>query len=385
MILLLAACRVPAPGIAVNADRVRAITQAIAELRQRDFATPPRVEVLDRDAMAAAVTRVRARDESLRILRVRSIVDRAFGDPWTTDPLGAVRKLPTDNSFGVYSPSDDTLFLSRARLETPVVPDLGEFLRDGQTLADVVIIHELAHAWQHRHFPALFAPSDDIDRWETQHALIEGDAEVTTVALLQHGVDERALDSYQQLRQRMATTAGQEPARNRDWQFRYACTPRYLAGIVRSGGWKTLNELLDRPPRATGALLEPDAWSAAAADDPPFACPEGWDRAVDTRIGAFQIPPLLRMLPKTMLGAAGWRADRLQVCVRGEDVRWRWTTHWRSEATARDFAAAARAHLQRQHPAVHLSDGDAIHISPLSWLERRGRTVVVADGRAAAS
>ena len=384
-LILLAGCRQRLlSGAGVDPDRVRAIEQAIAQLRGRPFGASAHVDVLDRDAMAATVMRLRERDENLHILRIRSIVDRAFGDPWTTDPIGAMRRLPADNAFAVYSPSDDTLFLSRARLESAATIDLREFVHGGQTLAELVVTHELAHAWQHRHFPALFAVTDDIDEWETQHALIEGDAEVTTLALMEHAVDDHALDTYQRLRQRMAAAAGQQPESNRDWQLRYAYTPRYLSRIVRERGWAGLNAFLDDPPRATAAILEPLAQAQLdSSGDQQFLCPAGWQYAADTRIGAFQIPPLLRMSPKTTLEMAGWRGDRLQICVRGDDLQWRWHTRWDSEAAATSFVAAVRAHLQRQHPQVTFGEGDSVRVSPVSWIERRGRVVSVADGRVA--
>lgn len=362
---------------------MEAIQEAIATLRGRPFGSPPYVAILDGEAMADTVMRLRMEDDSLRILRIRAVVDRAFGDPWTLDPAGAMRRLPTNAAFGIYSPSDDTLFLSRARLQSSLAIDLRDFLRDGQALAELVITHELAHAWQHWHFSSLFAPTDDIDRWETQHALLEGDAEVTTLALTRHAVDAHAVDEYVRFRRRMATVAGQQPDTNRDWQLRYDLTTRHLCNVVRERSWKGLNAFLDDPPRATATLFEPNLVLQDDADD-PLACATGWDLAVDTAIGAFQIPPLLKM-SKALLAAGGWRNDRLQICVRGEDFQWRWVTRWDSDDAATNFFDAARAHFQRQHPGATQAAANRIDLSPVQWLERRDRIVQMADSSVSAS
>ncbi|MBI3387866.1 MAG: hypothetical protein HY027_09010 [Deltaproteobacteria bacterium] len=327
----------------VNADRVAAIEQAIATLRGRPFVPAANVAVLDSAAMGAVVTRLRLSDDSRRILGIWATIDHAFGDD-QTDALDSVRRLPTDTSFGVYSPADDTVFIARARLDTSLAIGLREFLSGGQALAEIVLTHELAHAWQRRHFAALFAPTTDVDEWTAHQAVIEGDAEVTTLALTQHAIDAGALEAYLAMRRRMAVAAGQHPDTNRDWQLRYDRATRALCDVARGRGWAALNALLANPPETTAAILDPEAATSTATDaiDEPLTCPVGWDRAVDTGVGAFHIPPLLQLKTGPLLAMDGWRSDRLQICVRAEssDFAWRWQSRWADDAAAERFHMA---------------------------------------------
>jgi hypothetical protein len=377
-------------GTGVDSARVSEIQDAIARLRGMPFRPPARIEVLDGEAMRATELRLRESDDSLHILRIWSVIDRAFGDPWKHSPAQAARELPRGTSFGVYSPSDDVLFLSRPRLQSSSGPDLRGFVEDGQALAEIVITHELAHAWQHRHFPLLFAPTSDVDRWDTQHALLEGDAEVTTLALTQGSVSQESVRAYLRLRYRMAESAGQHPHENRDWQLRYDRATRYLSAVVRREGWKGLNALQTRPPSSTAAILQTDfgdqlRQAAVARDEEGMTCPRGWRLAVDTAVGAFGAPSLLKLGSPPPLAIAGWRYDRLQICLRdgSEDFIMYWRTRWDSDAAATAFYEAALAHLQRRHPGAAPAMQDRFYVFPNAWLERRGRLVVMADSNLA--
>lgn len=377
----------------VDADRVAAIEQAIATLRGQPFVPAANVAVLDPAAMSAVVTHLRLSDDSLRILGIWAVIDRAFGDD-STDALDAVRRLPTDTSFGVYSPADDTLFIARARLDRSWAIGLRDFLTGGQIVAEVVLTHELAHAWQRRHFAALFAPTTDVDEWTAHQAVIEGDAEVTTLALTQHAIDAGALEAYLVMRRRMAVSAGQHPDTNRDWQLRYDRATRVLCAVARGRGWVALNAVLANPPTTTAAILDPVATDSTTTDaiDEPLTCPAGWDRAVDTGVGAFHIPPLLQIKTSPLLAMDGWRSDRLQICVRAEsnDFAWRWQSRWDNDAAAERFYMAGRRHLQRRYPSIDVATDvatdvarDSVRASPARWIARRGRSVMMVDSSVA--
>ncbi len=363
-------------GPEVDSARLLDIQHRIAALRGLPFAPAARVEVLDAAAMSATVTRLRESEDSLRILRVWSQIDAAFGDPWTKTPAQAARELPTNNSYGVYSPSDDTLFLSRDRLG-PLEEGLAIHRRE---LIEIVLTHELAHAWQHRHFPALFEPTGDVDCFATRHALLEGDAEVTTLALTEGGTDDAALERYLRFRHAMAVAAGQHPDSNRDWQLRYEKALRFLVGVVRRDGWKGLNALLLEPPTETAAVLAPETASCAAAVPvDSFACPAGWRLVADTAVGSFGMPPLLGIKPAP-LAMSGWCGDRLQVCVRdgSADTAWRWASRWRTSDDAARFAAAVRDHLRRRHPEL-AGEGGSLRPAPACWVVQQGADVIAAD------
>jgi len=377
VVLPLVGCgeRLVAPSI--EPARVLEIERRIAALRGLPFDPPARVEVLDPTQMSATVTRLRESDDSLRILRVWSQIDGAFGDPWKVTPLEAARRLPTDNSYGVYSAADDTLFLSRGRLNP-----LPDFVGDRRQLVEIVVTHELTHAWQHRHFPELFEPTSDVDWFAARHALLEGDAEVTTLALIEGDTDDRALEKYLRFRREMADAAGQHPDRNRDWRLRYDEALRHLVGVVRRRGWDGLNGLLAHPPRATVAILERAGAGCEGERDEPLPCPDGWRLAVATAVGAFNIPSLLQLRPAP-LAMKGWCGDWLQICRRNDshDFAWRWQSIWRTEDEAESFAAEVRRRLGRQHERA--SEADPVSPSPASWIERRGRRVAAADSNVA--
>jgi len=384
LVLALAAagCRQGLVGPEIDSAQLLDIQRQIATLRGLPFEPPARVELLDAAAMSATVTRLRESEDSLRILRVWSQIDAVFGDPWTKTPAETVRALPTDNSYGVYSPSDDTLFLSRGRLK----PSWGEsFAGDRRRLIEIVVTHELAHAWQHRHFPALFQPTRDVDAFAARHALLEGDAELTTLALVEGGTDDAALERYLRFRHAMAEAAGQHPDSNRDWQLRYDQSLRFLVGVVRRDGWEGLNRLQLDPPTATAVILEPNVslcTAAGVARDDSFECPAGWRRTVDTAVGTFNMPPLLRikLAPPDM---SGWCGDRLQICVRdgSADAAWRWTSRWRTRIDAARFAEAVRDHLRRQHPAL-AGAGGSLRPAPAGWVVQQGVVVAAADSNA---
>jgi hypothetical protein len=379
-LLLLAACRTRFPEVVIDEPRIADISAAIGRLRGLPAHAPAQVAVVDGEAMADVLRRLRSREESLQLLRTWAVIDGAFGDPWTDTIEAHIAKLPVDATFAVYSPDDDRVFVAGdlwARLQGLSA----EETRDAERIA---LTHELVHAWQHRRFPQLYAPTTDVDEWTALWAQREGDAEVTTMALTRDRVDPETIDAYISFRWRMAVSGGQDPAR-RDWRLRYDAATRALSDVVQTHDWQALNELASHPPRSVAALL--NAAPAGIAIDPPrlapLICPDGWKLSVATSVGSFHIPELLKWKGANRLEVDGWRGDRLEICTAGADFAWRWDTQWDSVETSAAFFAAARAHLQRQHPAASLPAGDVARISATRWLIRRDRTVIMAGSSGA--
>ncbi|GEM_PF-1342811 len=272
-------------------------------------------------------------------------------------PMDAGPKLQ-----GYYSPKEKSLFL---------YDDLKDNYENG------VLIHEMVHALQDQHFDLtkmkarLHPPGPPLQRggWGGDAemalaALIEGDATFTMIEVLKKDQPKVAAMLDVPL----------EKAKNLDNAFLYAQGARFVKAMKERGGWKTVNQSYEMPPRNTASILHGSVVSTI-------------DLGPGKVQGEFRFIKLLATNGATRALAFkavdGWRGDR----VIGQDPRGAgWAVAFAKEENAQAFAQALTTYKAAQHPDYTPSKVEAVGVHAArgkkdeSWtVAQRGKRVIAID------
>jgi hypothetical protein len=177
----------------------------------------------------------------------------------------------TEQAAGAYDPRHKTMFI--ADWPTPEMQRL-------------VLAHELTHALQDQNFDLvkfLRAQRSNDDATNARQAVMEGHA---TAAMLQRMLGPVSLSSIPSLEPLLASMVNQQMSEfpaftTAPYFFRLQALFPYAQGMgfmytgLQSGGWKTLDELFERPPKTTKEIFDPSFYyeskslPAISLDRPP--------------------------------------------------------------------------------------------------------------------
>ena len=158
-----------------------------------------------------------------------------------------------------------------------------------------VLIHELVHALQDQHFnlSKLHQERFESDRELALAALIEGDATLVSIELLQKEQPHMA---------KMLDTR-LEKAKNLQNAFLYGVGTRWVKALKDKGGWEAVNRRYQFPPMSTATILHPEEFIV------PMRLGPG------RTVGEFGLIQLFQENKATQARcvelASGWRGDRL--------------------------------------------------------------------------
>jgi hypothetical protein len=238
-------------------DKLKAF---VAEQQGKPFLAPVEVEALD--------------DEEFRELIEEG---GSGGDDFdsTLRGLGAAdpgedldeteAELLAEGIAGLYDASDDVLYL-RGRSITP--------------FAQMVLVHELTHAWQDQHYDIqkLDGAAATRDEYRAVQALIEGDARRMERLWLR-----TQPDALRERMERLMARAEEEAAEAELTRaerstvallnFPYDAGLAFAEAVARDGGREGIAEAYRRPPTSTEQVLHPDKFQtrepAIEVDRPP--------------------------------------------------------------------------------------------------------------------
>ena len=170
--------------------------------------------------------------------------------------------LVGDSVVGFYDDDTDRLVVRGGRVDWYV---------------QMVLVHELVHAWQDQHFDldGLWEGADTMDEALALRALVEGDAQWVENQWLQEqpgGVQEEIQESEE-------PPLGIDPGDSRARQtlgllygFPYFLGEEFVAELVDDGGLAALDRAYSRPPRTTTEIFDAedyqDGFRAANPPDP---------------------------------------------------------------------------------------------------------------------
>jgi len=245
---------------------------------------------------------------------------------------------------GLYVPQESTLYVV-SDPETPLSVKLAAAVSRRDIMREMALTHELVHALQHQHYPALIdllsTTKDQDDAVLALQAAIEGDAvRYGFEAMMTRAAPPSPADFAKRLDAESNDGAiGEAPA-----LIRYSTVFPYVNGYRLSMLESTL--LVERPPISTEQALHDDKrhesflsfdFSALAA-----ALPAGCEPVYENTVGELGMSILFRDLAERPSAAAwrGWDGDRYLVATCAGRPEVVWVTAWDSDDDAREFAQA---------------------------------------------
>lgn len=310
----------------LTARAVGGILRDVTTARRLDLLAPVVARGIDRQAHADYIKTEASREKSIRSLRMQSLCMKAVGSiPPDVDLMAMAQSFMTEEVAGYYDWERKTLF----------VCDWSPVEEHNSVLA-----HEMTHVLQDQHF-GLARISDPIEGisepFSAGLAIAEGDAMATMVAVL--GVDPvRNTQVLYEMADAMQKELAGVDANGATgvsstvpnivemaFMWYYIEGTRYVAGLLKSGGWDAVNAALRKPPLSTEQILHP--LTTGAPDYPmnvrisPDTVPDAtWVGSeilgeASLRLLFGQVMPMAQVLE----AAAGWDGDRFGLWIGPDD------------------------------------------------------------------
>ncbi|HEX4420406.1 MAG TPA: hypothetical protein VH165_20970 [Kofleriaceae bacterium] len=386
-------------------ERTDAVAHEVARIRGLPLKHPIPNDVVDRDQLRARLIKSAAEDKTAAETAAEGFALERWGlvPPGTDYPVLLI-DLMTEQLAGYYDSDTKQLTISKSAGDDP-------------TWAEMVLAHELDHGLQDQAFDLHHfedVPDSEGDAAIARRALVEGDGVALMIEVL---VDRRhakidwaspAITAAIAKGMTLGTGTGTGPdadhldraplAIREAMLFPYRAGLSFVAALRRHQSWSAVDAAFARPPKSTEQILHPDRY---VADDPPVpvaldvpAALPGYTIAHSTVWGELGFDLWLRSHGVddaiAAVAAAGWGGDRAIVLARPGDHRAAQAvgiahTEWDTEADAIEAAEAAGkaladtvvgATLERTATRTRLFGLDGT----VSWLERRGATLILVVG-----
>jgi hypothetical protein len=387
-------------SLAALLRRTDAVAREVAQVRGLPLKRTIPNEVVGRDELRARLQQMAADDKTA----ADSAAEGFALERWGMIPPGTAYEamlidLLTEQIAGYYDPGTKKLTISSAAGDDPA-------------WAEMVLAHELDHGLQDQAFDLHRfedLPSSEGDAAAARRALVEGDG----IALMIEVMVTRSRSKIDWANPELATAikkamsvpgAGtdhidQAPLAIREAMvFPYRAGFGFVAALRRRQPWSAVDDAFAHPPRSTEQILHPERYVADDLPVPiearvPAALP-GFAIVHSTVWGELGFDLWLRSHGIDERGAAdaaaGWGGDRVIVLARPGERRAAKAvgiarTEWDSEADAIEAAEAAGKALaeavvggtvDRTATRMRLFGVDGT----LSWIERRGASLVIVIG-----
>lgn len=328
------AYRLPTAAERKLLDQLIAETERIRELH---FKSPVEVRIQDRSAMRAYVSQAIDQEDLARIRR--RYVALGLLDP-AIDVRDLLESLMEEELVGYYDPRERVL-----AVRDDVARSLGERPRASDLEWRATVVHELVHALQDQHLGLgdAMAQVRTTDADNAFGALVEGDA---TLAMLGYAASTQGVSIQDWVRDRGQVEASlgaspdhvsgalrAAPAIVREpLLFRYRAGTLFLAELLRTGGWQSINRAHSQPPKDTLAVMVPAQYQSAQVPYEAHLPPLDWlagrgYKVVDEDVlGSLEVGVALNGGPgQTFQLTRAWRGDRFAVLEHagGDAAVWR--------------------------------------------------------------
>jgi len=381
-----------------HADDVGDLAKEVSKIRGLPLKHAIPKDVVDRAELHARLLKMAAEQKTKDATIAEGLALARWGlIPTTTDYLGLMVDLMTDQIAGYYDPDTKKLTVSASA-------------GGDKEWLEMVLAHELDHGLQDQAFDLKTfedLPDGEGDAVLARHALVEGDGialMLEVVLARQHmappWANPRVAD---ELVKAMSAPTGDSLdkaplAVREEMLFPYRDGFAFVAALRRHKPWSAVDSVFKRPPRSTEQILHPEKY---ARDEKPIAVtaaplPSLPDYAIahHTVWGEYGFELFLRAhgVNDQIAGeaAAGWGGDRAAVYAKAGDanplhaiglVRLAWDT----EADAIEAHDAAVRALDSSTPGGTLQNDElqtrwlALD-GTVSFVERRGSVVTIGIG-----
>jgi hypothetical protein len=378
--------------------RTDAVAREVAKVRGLPLKRKIPNEVVDRAELRARLLKMAAEDKTAAEGAAEGFALERWGlIPPGTDYKAMLVDLLTEQIAGYYDAETKKLTISQSAGTDPA-------------WAEMVLAHELDHGLQDQafdlhHFEDL--PSTEGDAAAARRALVEGDGIALMIEVMvgrAHAKIDWANPEIATMIENSMSATGTEDIDRAPLAIREAMVFPYRAGfgfiaaLRRRQPWSAVDAAYARPPRSTEQVIHPELYLADELPIPvearaPAALP-GFTIAHATVWGELGFDIWLRshgVDPRASAeAAAGWGGDRVIVLSRPDDPRAAHAvgiarTEWDTEADAIEAAEAAGKALSeavvgrvvaRTPTRMQLFAVDGT----VSWLERRGPSLVIVLG-----
>lgn len=381
-----------------RADDIGDLAKQVSKIRGLPLRHAIPKDVVDRDELHARLLKMAAEQKTKDSTIAEGLALARWGlIPTTTDYLGLMVDLMTDQIAGYYDPDTKKLTVSAAAGGDP------QWLQ-------MVLAHELDHGLQDQAFDLKAfedLPDGEGDAVLARHALVEGDgiALMLEVLLARDHVaapwaNPRVAD---ELVKAMSAPTGDSLDKaplvvREEMLFPYRDGFAFVAALRRHRPWSAVDAAFRRPPRSTEQILHPEKY---ARDEKPIAVTAGplpslpdYAIAHHTVWGEYGFELFLRAhgVSDQIAGeaAAGWGGDRAAVYAKAGDAN---PLHaiglvrlaWDSEVDAIEAHDAAVRALDQSTPGGTLVNDETrtrwlALDGTVSFVERRGSVVTIGVG-----
>ena len=409
LVAMVAAAIAVASGARVEAEpdalaallrRIDSVSREVARVRGLPLKRPIPNEVVDRDELRARLVKMASEEKTAAESAAEAFALERWGMiPPGLDYEAMIVDLLTEQIAGYYDPDTKKLTISRSAGDDP-------------GWAEMVLAHELDHGLQDQAFDLHRfedLPDSEGDAAVARRALVEGDG----IALMIEVMVARNRAKVDWANPEIATAIAKgmsAPGPGNDhidkaplaireaMLFPYRAGFGFVAALRRRQPWAAVDAAFARPPRSTEQILHPELYFADDVPVPiaasvPRALP-GFAIAHSTVWGELGFGLWLRSHGIDELAAeeaaAGWGGDRVIVLARPGNRRASKAvgvarTEWDSEADAIEAAeAAGKALADSVVGATVEQTANRMRLFGLdgtvSWLERRGPSLVIVLG-----
>jgi hypothetical protein len=386
--------------------KVDRVAKQVSRLRGLSRRKPIVREVVSIDELRTRLVDAASANGQGALTAAESIALQRWGViPKGTDYGGLLVDVLTEQIAGYYDHDTRKLYIASRDPS-----ELGDGAGDW---GDMLLAHEIDHALGDQAFDLgklLKLPDDQGDAIAARHALVEGDG---MALMLEYVLAEKGQaapwsdpDLAQMLMHSMdadgpaGARLGAAPLWVREeLLFPYRAGLEFVASIRRRRPWSAVDAVYRRPPRSSEQILHPALY---ASDDKPIAV----TAAVPPVLSGFRTVwadvwgeekwgTFLRAhgvdAEIALAAAAGWGGDRVAVYARlGDDdpmhaigvARTAWDTDVDAAEATEALTRALDASLDFGGATAERGDagGRWIADARVSWVERRGREVVVVVG-----
>ncbi|MFA6217406.1 MAG: DUF6782 family putative metallopeptidase [Candidatus Omnitrophota bacterium] len=275
------------------------------------------------------------------------------------DYLESMLNAEISSIAGLYDPKTKTIFI-------------GDWLPPH--FAEVVAVHELAHAFQDKNydiekFSDRLHTRDNFDLAFARQSLIEGDATAVMLEYILNKDDKKLqnLEDVFTLLEDKFLKQSQYAKQNIRYNV-YGYGARFIQAYLRQFNWSDINAVYTTPPVSMEEIMHPHKYvgrEIASEKDVPVVeesvkVPLQWKKIYETTLGEFTLLISLNTLldkETSDKSVSGWQGDRVMVYENSQGNRLiRFVSFWDTIDDALEFAQGQKQWLQKKYPGISVEE-----------------------------
>ncbi|MCX5708722.1 MAG: hypothetical protein NTY14_07145 [Candidatus Omnitrophica bacterium] len=345
--------------------KIKSLLKEVASIRGWDVLENIQVQFIDRVSLRKQLEEVFNRDFSKDRLEKEGLILSWLGLlPDNADYKESLINSEIASLAGLYDPKLKTIFI-------------GDWIHP--VLAEPVLVHEIAHAYQDRQvtmpeFQGDKASKQDLDFSTARHALLEGEATAIMLEyiLRKEGANFQELGDIFALIEDKIIKNSEYSRQNLQYNI-YGYGANYIQYYLKDSKWADLEVLYKNAPVSMNQILHPYRSFADKKQDntaidgeqdflKEVQLPAGWAKIYSNHLGEFYLLLSLRQfLDKDTAeqAASGWKKDRITLYQNGKNQKLvLLRTKWNSLGDMKVYLGAFKDWLKKRYPQMTSREKD---------------------------